>query len=90
MRGRQDHLGLLESPPIVTIIEPSDLPPLPVPPDRLLRIEPAPIAKMRDHLAMGTAATLASPLRPLEPNDLAKLAPIDWVETPNFWLDRHR
>ena len=45
MRGRQDHLDLLEQSPIVTIIQPVDHPPLPVPPSLLHGIEPAPVPR---------------------------------------------
>ncbi len=89
MRRRQDHLGLPELSPIVTKINPVDRPALSVPPDLLVRIEPAPIAEMADHLAVGTIAALASPPCPLEPDHPAEFAPVDRIETFELRLDRH-
>ena len=89
VRCRQNHLGLLEPPQIVTIIEPSDHPALPVPPELMLGIEPAAITEMADDLAMGPGASLASPFGVLKPNDRRELLPVDRIEASEVAPNRH-
>lgn len=60
MRGRQHRLGPLDRPRKVTIVDPSDRPPLPVRSKLMLGIVAAAIAQMADDLVMGAGIMLAA------------------------------
>ena len=52
-------------------------------------IEPAPVGQNTDDLAVRATAVFACPFGPAEADRMGKLAPVDWVETPQLRLDRH-
>jgi len=89
VRRRQNHPGLPQPPLVLRKIDPIDCPPLLVPPDLSIGVEPTAIAEMMNHTAMGTTTGLATALGPLEPDHIAELPPVDRVETPKSLPDRH-
>jgi hypothetical protein len=69
---------------------PGKRPALPVAPGCAFLIPPTAIAEVKDHAAVGSLASFATPLGASKPDERRELRPVDWIEPTVLRANRHR